>query len=784
MDHGASAPDIEAQLSAAVGDRYRVERRLGAGGMAVVFLAQDLRHRRPVAIKVLRPALAAIVGAARFLQEIEITAGLQHPNILPLYDSGLAGNLPYYVMPFVAGESLRDRLQRERQLPVETALELVRGIAGALEFAHDHGVVHRDVKPENILLHEGQALVADFGIARAMTLTAGSRLTETGLVVGTPQYMSPEQALGQPVDARTDVYALACLAYEMLAGEPPFSGATAPAILTRQLNDRPPSLTAARPALGEEMDRALVRGLAPVPADRYPSPRRLSEALTAAAARSAPRSPRRRAWIGAGIVAVLLAGVAAAGLLIRGRRPSPPAATSIAVLPFANASADSAVNYVGEGVAEELIGALSKVPGIRVAPRSSSFGLRDEPGGGRAVGARLGVGRVLEGTVRKAGSRLRVTAQLTDVGAGYSIWTDSFDRQDGDALALEEELARAILAKLAPTLSAGGARPAIRRGTTDPAAYDLYLQGRYYFGLRTGPTFVRAGELFEAALARDSTFARAWAGLADSYCIQSNFGQRPAREVCPRSLQAARRALVLDSTLAEAHASLGFVHLFYEWDLDRAEAELRRAIALDPLSGTAYLWLMQMQSARGDTAGAIASIRRAAELEPFSLIIRTRVGTALMRAGRLPEAVAEVRQVLAMDSTYAEAWRSLGLFLVTWGRADSGLAVLRDHQAPIGLVAYAAATAGQRDSARQWLSALSRDPVASRAQALYAAFTAAALGDTEEALEWLGRAATERTPDVVFAWTDPYLEPLRSDPRFARWADAAGVPRPRLAGSR
>ncbi len=756
--------------------RYVIERELGAGGMATVYLAEDVRHKRRVAIKVLRSDVTAVLGAERFLREIEVTAALQHPNIVPLYDSGLVGDVPYYVTPFVAGESLRDRIRRDRQLPLEVTLVIVRGVAAALQFAHERGVVHRDIKPDNVLLHEGQPLVADFGIARAMTTTAGTSLTETGIVLGTPQYMSPEQALGERVDLRADIYALAALTYEMLGGEPPFTGATTGAILNRQMIGRPLSLHVIRDGLPPAIDGVLTRALSAAPADRFASASDFVAALDAAVS---ARRPTSRRWIGVVVAFVAAVALAAVAWLARDRGNGVTPAGSIAVLPFVNASSDSAVQYFGDGVAEELIVGLSRVPGLRVSPRSSTFGLRGQDGGVSAIGRRLGVARVLEGTVRKSGSKLRVTAQLTDVSGGFSPWTETFDREDGDALALQEELARAILSRLAPTLTGAGAAPVLQHGTRDPAAWDLYLQGRYFFGLRSGPGFVRAGELFERAIVRDSTFARAWAGLADSYCIQANFGVRSARDVCPRSLAAAQRALALDSTLAEAHASLGFVHLFYEWDLERAAVELGRALTLDPLSANTKIWMMHVESTRGDTAAALALMRRAVIIEPFSLIARTRLGSALMRAGRSSEALDEARAVVAIDSTYGEGWRSLGLFNLAAGRSDSALAIFRRHDVPAGLRAYAAASAGKQAEARRIIGAIERDPVARRAQALFAAFTSVALGDNDLAFRWLQRAAVERTPDLVFAWTDPYLAPLRADPRFGRWADSVGVPRPR-----
>jgi len=388
--------------------------------MATVYLARDLKHDRFVALKVLHADLAAALGGERFLREIRLAARLQHPHVLSVHDSGDAAGQLWFTMPYVEGESLRARLERERQLSVADALRIAREAAEALDYAHRHGVIHRDVKPENILLTEGHSLLADFGIARA--LQGSDRLTETGMAVGTPAYMSPEQASGEhALDARTDVYALGCVLYEMLAGHPPFLGSTAREIVARHTLDPVPPLRASRPDLPAAVERAAFKALAKTPADRFPTAGAFGDALTAAPAVPSSRWWARRAARYAAAVALL-----AVGSVLFWRRPigrdtpSRGSARSIAVLPFANLSGDRNDEYFSDGMSEELITALHAVPGLRVAARTSAFAFRDRNVNAGEIGKELNVATLLEGSVRRAGSRVRVNAQLIDATDGIS----------------------------------------------------------------------------------------------------------------------------------------------------------------------------------------------------------------------------------------------------------------------------------------------------------------------------------------------------------------------------
>jgi eukaryotic-like serine/threonine-protein kinase len=541
-------------LSSALEERYAIERELGQGGMATVYLAQDLKHERKVAIKVLRPELSLSLGADRFLREIRVAANLQHPNILGLYDSGEANGLLYYVMPFIEGESLRDRLNREQQLPIQDALQIARESAEALAYAHDHGIVHRDIKPENILLQQGHALVADFGIARAVSKAGGEKLTQTGMAVGTPHYMSPEQSLGsEHVDARSDVYSLGCVLYELLVGTPPFTGPTAQAITVKRFTERAPAVSAARPDVPADLDRIVARTLEREPAARYPSMADLASAL---------------AGMGTATAAATVVTAAAAAPV-----------RSIAVLPFVNIGADAETEFFADGMAEELLNALVKVTALRVASRTSSFAFKGRNEDIGEIGRRLKVETVLEGSVRRAGSRIRISAQLIAVADGYHLWSERYDRELSDVFAIQDEITASIVGALRLVLSVSE-RQALAAERADVRAYDYYLRGRQLAHQVRREGYQGALRMYQRAVEIDPGYARAFAGIADCHSWMYMYYEATGENL-QRADEASRRALELDAGSAEAHASRGFA-LSLGKHYEEARAELAAAIALAP----------------------------------------------------------------------------------------------------------------------------------------------------------------------------------------------------------
>lgn len=742
--------------------------------MATVFLARDIRHDRPVAIKVLHPELAAILGTERFLREVRITARLSHPHILPLLDSGEADGLLYYVMPFVEGISLRARLDREGPLPITEALAIGREVADALGYAHGRGVVHRDIKPENILLESHHALVADFGIARAVDEAAGDRVTATGIAVGTPHYMSPEQMEGaREVDPRSDLYSLGCVLYEMLAGTPPFVGPTPHAIAARRLTTPAPSVRMTRDTVPPEIDAAVHRALARTAADRFQTAAELGAALVTGShpATAAPpaRSPARWTRRAFGVAAVMLVIAAAAAWLAFGRpRGGGGRPESIAVLPFANLSADTAYEYLADGLTDELITSLTMVNGLQVASRTSSFAFKGQPLDLRDIGRRLGVAAVLEGTVRPGNGRVRVTSRLVSVKDGYQRWSESYDRDLDDALAIERAIAASITANLRGQLGSGEA--GTRGGTTDPEAYDLYLRGRFYRNKRTEDGIRRAVDLFRQAVAKAPTFARAYLGLAESYAVQGYYDAEPPREVFPAAERAAEEALRQDPDLGSAHGLLGYVALYYHWDFERAEAEFRRAISIEPGYATSHQWYANLLVAAGRFDEAETAARQAIALDPVQLITNTVLGWVLYHRGDLDRALTQFRATDELDPTFALTSLWAGQTLEQAGRlAEAETRLRRAVELSNGgmmqraALARTLAVAGKTEEARQILATVEQARVV---PSFDVAKVHLALGRRADALRWLERAFEERSHAMAFLRVDPQLAGLRGDPAF------------------
>ena len=740
--------DPSDRLAAALTDRYRVERQLGAGGMAIVYLAEDLRHHRQIALKTLRPELAEGIGTERFLLEIEIAAALTHPHILPLYDSGEAAGLVYYVMPFVEGPSLRDRLDAEPRLPVAEALEITRQVVGALDYAHRRGLVHRDIKPENILLYEGAALVADFGIALGLRSARAASLGDAGTVIGTPVYMSPEQAMGDPVDGRSDVYSAGCMLFEMLAGAPPFVGETPLEITAQKLVDPLPPLRGHRPEVPEEVEAVVARALASRADDRFPTAAEFAAALE-------------------------LAPDAAA-----------PGGSSIAVLPFDNASADPEGEFMSDGIAEELTNALSKLEGLHVVARASAFAFKGRHEDVREIGRRLGVATVLEGSVRRAGSHVRVTAELVNVADGYRLWSDTFDRQVHDVFAIQDEIAGAIAAvlqvKLLGAPKAWAQEPA---RTGDPRAYEHYLRGRHHWNRRTAAALDASIEAFAEALAIDPLHAASHAGMADSYVILGVYSHRPADEVMPKAKAAAEQALALDASLAEAHTSLACVRALYEWDWAAADAGFRRAIAQNPQYATAHQWYaMNCLVPQGLFDAAHAELERAVALDPLSLAVNTSVGLRCFYARELASAEAALRHTLELNRDFGTAYYFLGHIHLAMGRYDEAIPELEQA---VGLqggsaettaaLATAHALAYPRAEAEALLGDLESRAALSYVSPALLAQVHLGLGDHAPALARLEEAVARRTADVVWLKVHPIYDCVRGHPRFRELLKGIGL---------
>jgi len=725
-------------MEAALGPNYRLHRELGRGGMATVYLGEDLRHDRQVAVKVLRPEIAAQLGADRFHREIMLTARLSHPHITPLLDSGESGTLLYYVMPFIEGESLRDRMRREHQLPVEDALRIACEVADALQYAHERGAIHRDIKPANILFQAGHAMVTDFGIARAVSQAGGDHLTMTGLVIGTPTYMSPEQATGDAdVDARGDIYSLGCVLYEMLAGEPPFTGSTARAVLVKQLTQPPPDASLLREAIPAGVARAVRKALSRTPTDRFASAWEFAEALEAADRDFVP------AWPGA------------------------DSEKSIAVLPFTNMSADPENVFFCDGIAEEIINTLTQIPQLRVAGRTSAFSFRDTHENLRSVGEKLNVRTVLEGSVRKSGERLRITAQLIDVASGYHLWSERFDRELRDVFTIQEEIARSIATRLEVTLTGESARPR----TENVEAYELYAKGRSLLYAR-GSNLREAATCFESALELDPDYPLAWAGLADSYTILGYLALHDQQEAWGRARQAADRAVTLGPELAEGHNAVAAIAFQHEWDWRKAETEFRLALELSPgyIQGRCWYGMFCLSFLQKRHGEAIAMVRGAVELDPLSAYAHAILAQVLSEAGRYAEAIDEGQRAVELDPGSLIARLNLGLGLHMASRFDEAemtyrraLDITGRHPWILTHLGIMYADAGRPDDARAV-----RDELVARSrhqftQPVLIALLAAAVNEPDEALAFAERAYAERDPNeaVIAAGAWPIGDHLR-----------------------
>src|SRR5215212_5639862 len=606
------------RLRDSLSQAYSIDRELGKGGMATVYLAQDLKHDRVVALKVLHPDLAASLGPDRFLREIKLAARLNHPHILPLFDSGSADGMLYYVMPYVEGESLRERIDRENKIPIDEAIRLTQGIASALDYAHRQGIVHRDVKPENVMLYENMPMVMDFGIAKAVSAAGSETLTQTGMMVGTPAYVSPEQAAGETnLDGKSDQYSLACVVYEMITGERPFAGATPQAIMAKRFSETPKPLRAIRNTVPESVEKAVARAMSTDASGRYSTTAQFGQAL----ASGSLATPTNTAALPVAPVS---------------------AAKSVAVLPFANQSADPENEYLTDGIADEIISALTKIQSLRVTSRTSAFAFKGKNEDISEIGHKLKVSTVLEGSVRRLGNRLRVTAQLVNVADGSNLWSERYDREIEDIFEIQDDISQSIVKALRVILTEGEKKQIEKVRVVDVKAYDYYLRGRQYFHQLRRKSLEFARQMFNRAIEIDPDYARAYAGVAD--CCSLLYTYFDAREFNLRQADSASsKALELAPDLAEAHVSRGFA-VSLSKRFDEAEKEFEAAIRLDPKSfEAAYLYGRALQSA-GRFEEAVKLLERACALWPDDYLPVTMLALAFGSLGRTDEAMAASRK--------------------------------------------------------------------------------------------------------------------------------------------
>ena len=643
--------DLRTQLQATLGSAYTIERELGGGGMSRVFLAEDTRLGRRVVVKLLSPELGAGVSAERFEREIKLAARLQHPHIVPLLAAGDVHGLPYYTMPYVAGASLRQRLEAG---PIRSneAHGILRDVAKALAYAHRQGIVHRDIKPENVLLSEGSAMVADFGVARAIraatTLADGATITQLGTQIGTPAYMAPEQAAGDPdVDFRADLYAFGVMAYELLAGQHPFaSRRTAHALVVAHMTEAPEAITT-HATIAPSMASIVMQCLGKDPLERPESASAVVAAFEAASVSPAP-------------LAAVVAGL-------------PPAGATIAVLPFANMSGDPDNEYFSDGITDDIISALTQVAGLRVAARASAFSYKGKNEDLATIGRTLGVTTVLQGSVRRAGNTVRVTAQLMNTRDGFQLWSERFDRALDDIFAIQDEIARSIVERLELTLGLKESKSLVARPTENLEAYELYLRGREAVQQRTPPSMRRGLEFFELAIARDPAYARAHLGVAEAYIGLGVYQAIPTIEGGDKAEAAIARAMALDPSLAAIHLLRGQLKLYLRFDWHTAGDDLAEILHREPNNALANAYMAQLSGLLGDRTERTKWSRRAVACDPLSPFVRGLAGMSHYCTHEYEEALRLYEEGLAMDANSVLCLWQSGMTLDRLGRFAEAL---------------------------------------------------------------------------------------------------------------
>ena len=762
--------EVIEQIQAVLGKRYTIEREIGRGGMATVYLAQEQRPLRQVAIKVLDPALAGGVGRERFLREVEFASQLTHPNIVPIFGADEVGDLLYYVMPFIGGDSLRVRLAKKGKLPLEDALSIATEVGDALHYAHMQGVVHRDIKPENILLAGAHAMVADFGIARALCVACGDgdQITIAGVPIGTPGYMAPEQIRGEEVDPRADVYSLGCVLYEMLSGQPPFPGPTVEAILAARYSQPTPVLRDSGWTVSATIDQAVHRAMEMDPDKRFETAAEFLEMLK-------PRAAQAQLGITVTTDEFPATFDPATTATASGKK-------AVAVLPFSNLSADPENEYFSDGITDDIITQLSKIPGVEVTSRTSMMQYKDTTKSLGQIGNELQVTSVLEGSVRRAGNRVRVVAQLIDSRTDKHLWADSFDRELTDIFEIQTEIAEHIAAALEATLSPEDIVELKKKPTDNMEAYNLYLRGRFYWEKFTVAGVERSIELFQEAAELDAGYALAHTGLASSYVVMSvTLGKIPPEVALPKAKAAALKAIELDEALADAHATLGLVCMWYDYDWAGADRATTRALALEPEGEKPRSMRGMYLAAVGRHDEAIALANETARLFPTAILVNSQIGLQYYWARRFEEAAAALEAANEMDPNFPPTHYLRGWTYIQLGRFDEAVTeaalaceLTGDTPQRRAALGCALAKAGRTAEAEAILT-----EIHGRCETEYVSFADVAmlhscLGNVDEAFEWLGKAVDQRAGWLGYLRIDAIWDPISDDPRFADIVERVG----------
>jgi len=783
------------KLLGELGD-YELLEEIGRGGQGVVFRARQKSLNRNVALKVIGLGQwATPAHLKRFRLEAEAAASLDHPYIVPIYEVGEQDGQCYFSMKFIEGGQL-DEVVKHTPISIRQAAELMAKVARTVHYAHEHGILHRDIKPGNILLDaKGETHLTDFGLARLVE--SESTVTRTLEVLGTPSYMAPEQAAGDnaKLTRATDVYGLGAVLYQLLTGHPPFAGGTTYETIKLLLETEPRQPRLWNPKIDRDLSTICLKCLGKDPQRRYSSALALAEDLERwlkhepIRARRTGVLTRGKKWVRrnpttAVLTALLVALLAAISVIIwkselAGRSPI----TGIAVLPFENASNEPNTEYLSEGISEALINSLSELQQLRVIARPTAFHYKRKDVEPRRVGRELGAAAVLTGKVRQMQDALSVQVDLVDTATGAQIWGARYDRKIADLVAIKQAIAQEVTAKLKLKLSGEEQRRLVKRDSTNAEAYQFYLRGRYFWNKRTSDGIKQAIEHFQQSVERDPNFALGYVGLADSYTGLTFYNFAAPHEAMPKAKESAIKALTLDDTLAEAHATLAHILINYDWNSSAAEKEFKRSIELNPEYATAHQWYaIHFLTATGRLEEAVQEMKKALELDPASLVMNTFMGATLSYTGRYDEAIDQCRRTIQMDPNFAVAHWHLGLAYEQKQLLDEAIEEFRKAISLSGgsplmkaALARAYAKAQKTHEANEMLNELNELAKRQYASAYELATIYVALGNNEEAFQLLAKAYAEHSFHLVNLNVSPHFKSVRSDPRFQDLVQRLGL---------
>ena len=781
-------PTEELTTGSTFAGRYQIIEELGKGGMGKVYKVLDKEVNAKIALKLIRPEIAADKKTIeRFRNELKTARDISHKNICRMYDLNKEEGSYYITMEYVEGQDLKSLVRQTGQLAIPTTISIAKQVCEGLSEAHKLGTVHRDLKPSNIMIDkEGNARIMDFGIARSLKAKG---ITDAGVMIGTPEYMSPEQVDGKEVDQRSDIYSLGVILYEMVTGQVPFEGETPLSVALKHKSKIPPNPRDINYRIPEDLAHVILKCMEKDSEERYQGAEELFSELTRiekgipTAERGLPgRKPLTvlRKLKKLLIPALVFIALAIVGVIIwkllpqKEAVPIPSDQPSIAVLPFEDLSPEKDQEYFCDGLAEELINTLSNIKNLRVVARTSAFSFKGKNIDIREIGRILNVETTLEGSVRIAGNRLRIIAQLINVADGFHLWSERFDRELDDVFTIQDEISLAIVGKLKIKLFGEEKAKILKHPTEDLEAYNLYLKGRYFWNKRTEEGYQKSLEYFQKAIKRDPSYALAYTGIADYYNLLGFYDYLPPKEAFPKAKASVEKALEIDDTLAEAHNSLAFIKENYDWDWKEAEREYKRAIELNPSYATAHQWYAGFLGAMGRHDESIAENKRAQELDPLSPIIGTDLGTNFCSARQYDKAIEELHKVLEMDPNYIVAHIFLGVAYAGKEMYNEAISELKKASDLSGgdeslikvFLGVIYSLSGRKDEAEKVLEEMIELSKQRFISPYFIAIINAGLGQNDEVFKWLEKAYEERDHWMPSLKVFPVLDSVRSDPRF------------------